>query len=221
MTEQGLDSSLRYPVVLAGSEMTRTGRTRSPSAASLHHKSLPSAFYILQCSCSSPEKQTHVHCKWFLYNYKAIWVAEPYSNWGCLDVPSAKIKKGLMDILRAVAFKHEYFRNFLRTSFKNFYKNNIVLGLKIVYGKGSFCKNVIGWKTSYIWWTRYLKQDEFYKHFNSPEIWTISGWLNTGGEYMRLERKHRSWQYALHIGTDLLILLPIADFSQIFIGEYF
>lgn len=56
-----------------------------------------------------------------------------------------------MDILGAVAFKHEYFRHFLRISFKNFYKNNIVLGLKIVYGKGSFCKNVLGWKTSYIW----------------------------------------------------------------------
>lgn len=130
-------------------------------------------------------------------------------------------KKGLLDILRAVAFKHEYFLNFQRVSFKLFYKNNIVLGLKIVYREGSFCKNVLGWKTSYVWWTCYLNWDEFYKYFHFPEMLTISRWLNTGGECTGLEGKHRSWQYVLHIGTDLFILLHTGDFSQILIGEYF
>lgn len=61
MTEQGLDSLIRDPVVLAGNEMRIISKTRSPRAASLHHKSLNLAFYILKRSCSSLEKQIHVH----------------------------------------------------------------------------------------------------------------------------------------------------------------
>lgn len=57
---------------------------------------------------------------------------------------SAKIKKDSGTFLRAVALKHEYFPNFLRVSFKFLYKNNIVLGLKIVYRERSFGKNVLG-----------------------------------------------------------------------------